>query len=89
MLFRSLKDFIKVVGESGQAGSQETKVDAKVEKNTKEELETAFNYRYLEEFAMSAAGEEISIGFNSSTSAGVFKDTKDPNYLHLIMPIKV
>ena len=83
------KNFIKVIGESGQAGSQETKVDAKVEKGTKEDLEIAFNYRYLEEFAMSVSGEEISMDFNNSTSAGVFKDTSDSDYLHLIMPIKV
>ncbi len=86
---KALKDSIKVTGESGQAGSQDTKVDAKVEKNSKDDFEISFNYRYLEDFIQSVSGDEIIMGFNNSTSAGVFKDSSDLNYLHLIMPVKV
>ncbi len=87
-----LKDSIKVSAESGQAGSQETKVDAKVESgisNFESGFEIAFNFRYLEDFIHSVTGEELSMEFVSSTSAGVFKDTSDENYLHLIMPVKM
>lgn len=88
-----MKDSIKISAESGQAGSQETKVDAKVEGGGPEvgtgKFEIAFNYRYLEDFIQSVKGEEISIGFNTPSSAGVFKDTLDPDYLHLIMPVKI
>jgi len=84
-----LKDSVKVYAESGQAGKQETKVDAKIEKNSNEDFEVAFNYRYLEEFLHSVTGEEISLEFLNPTSAGVFKDTSDTNYLHLIMPVKI
>lgn len=86
---KTLKDSIKVTAESGQAGSQDTKVDAKVEKKSNEDFEISFNYRYLEDFIQSVKGEEISIGFNTPSSAGVFKDTLDPDYLHLIMPVKI
>jgi len=84
-----LKDSVKVYAESGQAGKQETKVDAKIEKNSNEDFEVAFNYRYLEEFLHSVTGEEISLEFLNPTSAGVFKDTSDTNYLHFIMPVKI
>jgi DNA polymerase-3 subunit beta len=84
-----LKDSIKVTAESGQAGSQETKVDAKIKKTAGEEFEIAFNFRYLEDFLHSVTGEEVRIDLINSTSAGVFRDTSDSNYLHLIMPVKI
>jgi len=84
-----LKDSIKVSAESSAAGSQETRVDAKIEKSESGDFEIAFNYRYLEDFLRSVTGEEIKMEFINSTSAGVFKDTNDSDYLHLIMPVKV
>lgn len=84
-----LKDSIKISGESGQVGNQEMKIDAKVEKGVSEAFEIAFNFRYLEDFLHSVAGEEVSMEFVNSTSAGVFRDTSDNDYLHLIMPVKI
>lgn len=84
-----LKDSIKVSAESSAAGSQETKVDAKIDKGSPEEFKIAFNYRYIEDFLHSVAGEEIKMEFLNSTSAGIFRDTGDSNYLHLIMPVKI
>ena len=83
-----LKDSIKVSAESGAAGSQETKIDAKVEGSVKD-FEIAFNYRFLEDFVHSVTSEEIQMEFTNSNSAGVFKDTSDSDYLHLIMPVKI
>lgn len=88
-----LKDSLKVSAESGQAGSQETKVDAKVEGEASDinsgKFEIAFNYRYLEDFLHSVVGEEVEMNFLNPTSAGVFRDTSDSDYLHLIMPVRV
>ena len=84
-----LKDSIKISAESGQAGSQDTKVDAKVERTDSGDFEIAFNYKYLEDFLRSVSGEEIKIEFINQTSAGVFRDTSDSEYLHLIMPVKI
>jgi DNA polymerase-3 subunit beta len=86
---KALKDSIKVFAESGAAGSQETKVDAKIEKGGNEDFEIAFNFRFLEDFLHSVSGEEVLMEFTNSTSAGVFKDTLDQQFLHLIMPVKV
>ena len=82
-----LKDSINVSAESSAAGSQETKVDARVE-STEKSFEIAFNYRFVEEFLHSAIGEEVRIEFNSVSAPGVFTDTSDQSYLHLIMPVK-
>lgn len=83
-----LKDSVKFSAESSAAGSQETSVDAKVESGVKD-FETAFNYRFLEEFAHSVTGEEIKMEFSGVSSAGVFTDSTDESYLHLIMPVKI
>ncbi|KKS96217.1 MAG: polymerase III subunit beta protein [Microgenomates group bacterium GW2011_GWC1_43_13] len=83
-----LKDSINVSAESSAAGSQETKVDARVE-STEKNFEIAFNYRFVEEFLHSASGEEIKVEFTSITAPGVFTDTSDSSYLHLVMPVKV
>jgi DNA polymerase-3 subunit beta len=90
-----LKDSIKVSAESGTAGSQETSVDAKMEsgdpnlESGKNSFEIAFNYRFVEEFLHSVSGEEVKMEFSTVSAPGVFTDTSDSSYLHLIMPVKV
>ena len=83
-----LKDSIEISAESSQSGSQKTQVDARVETQEKG-FEIAFNYRFLEEFLHAASGEEVKIDFSSPSSPGVFKDTKDPDFLHLVMPVRI
>ncbi len=84
---KALKEGITISAESSQAGSQETKVEAKVEGENK--LEIAFNYKFLEDFLSSIKGEEVRIEFSSVDKAGLFLDPSDQNYLHLIMPVKI
>jgi DNA polymerase-3 subunit beta len=83
-----LKDSLKIYAESGQSGSQETKVEAKIEGGAKD-FEIAFNYHFLEEFLHSVQGEEINLEFSGVNAPGVFTDPKDSTYLHLIMPVKI
>jgi len=85
-----LNGSVKISGESGAAGSQETKVDAKIEGAISPDgFEIAFNYRFVEDFLHSASGEEIKMEFTNVASPGIFTDTSDSNYLHLIMPVKI
>ncbi|MEK7497798.1 MAG: DNA polymerase III subunit beta [Patescibacteria group bacterium] len=81
-----LKDSLKISAESGKSGSQEGSIEAKVEG---EEVEIVFNYRFIEEFLNVVEGEEVEIQLSNTTSPGVFLDPKDPDFLHLIMPVKV
>jgi DNA polymerase-3 subunit beta len=86
--FKLLKDGVKVSAESSQGGNQETKVDAKLEGGG-EDFEIAFNYKFVEDFIQSVAGEEIQMEFSTLDKAGVFTDPSDPDFLHLIMPVRV
>ncbi len=81
-----MKDSIKLSAESSQVGNQETIIDAKAEG---ELIEISFNYKFLEDFLRVVVGEEVLMEFNNASSPGVFTDPKDPNFLHLIMPVKV
>jgi DNA polymerase-3 subunit beta len=82
------KDVVKVLAESSASGSQETDVEAKVEGEVKD-FEIAFNYRFLEEFLHSVTGDEVKMEFTTVDKAGVFTDSSDKDYLHLIMPVRV
>lgn len=80
------KDSIEIYAESTQLGSQKAKLDAKVDGG---ELEISYNYRFIEEFLNTVKGEEVVLALVDSNSPGIFKDPKDPEFLHLIMPVKV
>lgn len=84
-----LKESLKISAESGSSGSQEAKVEAKVTNSESGELEISFNFRFLEDFLHSVIGEEVKMEFSGPNSPGLFTDTSDSSYLHLIMPVKV
>ena len=87
------KDSVKVLAESSSSGSQETQVEAKIEGEVSEinsgKFEISFNYRFLEEFLHSVVGDEVKMEFTTMDKAGVFTDSSDSEYLHLIMPVRV
>jgi len=84
------KDSLQVSAESSQSGSQEAKVDAKVEgiKDSKG-FDIAFNYRFIEDFLQTVDSDEILLEFSSENAPGVFTEKKDSNYLHLVMPVRM
>ena len=85
------KDSLGFFAESSSAGSQENKIDAKVEGDPElvEGLEIAFNYRFLEDFLHVVVGDEVEMKLNDAASPAIFKDPKDPDFLHLIMPVRI
>lgn len=74
-----------ISAKSSKSGKQEGSIDAKV---SGEKIIVAFNYKFIEDFLNVVTGEEIEVGFTDVASPGVFRDTSDSNYLHLIMPVK-
>lgn len=72
--------------ENATSGSQKTNVSAKIE--GEEEMNVSFNWRFINDFLGSVDGDEVEIRLINPTSPGVFADPKDPDYLHLIMPIR-
>lgn len=77
---------VKVSAESSKAGKQEGELPAKVEG---EPITIAFNWRFIDEYLGVVQGEEVVLSLNSTTSPGVFKDPKNPDLLHLIMPVRL
>ena len=76
---------IVINAESTKLGTHKSRVPAKVEGD---KVEIAYNYRYIEEFLNVVSGEDILLEFTNSAAAGVFRDVKEKNYLHLIMPVR-
>lgn len=81
-----VKEGLEVRAESSSTGREKYFVEAKVEG---EPLEISYNYRFIEEFLNAIKGNEVKIEFVDSNAPGVFYDTVDSNFLHLIMPVKV
>jgi DNA polymerase III subunit beta len=68
-------------------GQNETK--AVIAKLEGESMETAYNAKYLHDMVNSMTGDEIIYESNGMTAPGVFKDKKDKDYLHVIMPMRI
>lgn len=82
----SIKEHEVVVSaQSSKSGEEELSIPASVEG---EQMELSFNYRYIEELLTVVGGESITIKANDATTACLFLDPKDTDFLHLIMPVR-
>lgn len=72
--------------ESQTSGAGESKMEIKKEG---ENIEIAYNCKFLEDFLNSVKGENIEIDLNDPNSPGLFKDPSLPTLLHIIMPVKI
>ena len=82
------KGGVSVSSESEKTGTEVTHLDAKIE-GLEEELTVAYNFRFIEDFLGVVESEEVRLELTDGSSPGVFKDSKDPDFLHLIMPVKI
>lgn len=69
-----------------EVGENETKLSAKIEG---EGLNVAFNNRYLSDCLANLADTEIIFQASGELSPGLFTSSKDENFLHIIMPVRV
>lgn len=84
------ENLVDIISENQTNGSQETKIEVKVEGDlNKEGFTVAFNYRFLEEFLNSVKTDNILMEFSDSNAPGVFKEASNKDFLHLIMPVKI
>lgn len=75
-----------IQAKSSKSGEQKTVVPAKVQG---EDVSITFNYKFIEEFLQAVGGGEVDIELIDATTAAIFRDSAEKNYLHLIMPVKV
>lgn len=54
-----------------------------------EEQKIAFNYKFLLELLNHLEGKKIVIELLRSDSPAVFKSEKNPNFIHIIMPVRI
>ena len=80
------KNKIVISANAPSVGKNQIEIEAKT---TGEENEIAFNARYLLDFMSNTESETISFEMNGPLNPGVFKETDDPSFMHLIMPIRV
>lgn len=74
-----------VSAQSTKSGEEELSIPAKVEG---EQMELSFNYRYIEELLQVIAGDSITLKATDATTACLFLDPKDVDFLHLVMPVR-
>ncbi len=87
--FQIKNNKLQIIAESSNSGKQETEVEIKLdEKSVEKDLTILFNYKFLEDILKAIKSDDIEIEFNGQDKAGKFLDPKDPDFLHLIMPIK-
>ncbi|HZJ18341.1 MAG TPA: DNA polymerase III subunit beta [Patescibacteria group bacterium] len=80
------KEKIIVSANTPSVGENRVEIEAKTEG---EENEIAFNARYLLDFLGNIDDEDILFEMTGPLNPGVFKIKGEPNFLHLIMPIRV
>lgn len=68
-------------------GNNESKVA--ITKPEGDDMETAYNIKFLQDMLNVIKGDEILYETQGITSPGVFKDNEDPDFLHIIMPMRL
>lgn len=80
---------LKISANATERGENESELDIEVQGSQKNaEFSIAFNYRYLLDFLAVTTGE-LAIEFSTPTAPGVFRENSSPNFLHLVMPVRV
>lgn len=81
------KKGLKLSANTPQVGQDEDFIEAQVEG---EEMEIAFNYRFLLDLLANFPGKEVVFEASGPLNPGVFKPTSsDISFFHLIMPVRV
>lgn len=77
---------IDLTANAPQIGQNKVTVDARVEG---EPLEIAFNYKFVSDFLNVCKSQEIIIELNESLTPAFFHDQSDPEFTHIIMPVRL
>lgn len=84
--FKINKESMEISANSPQVGENKFSLGAKIEG---EEMEIAFNFRFLQGFLGAVEGNEVSLELNGSLNPAVFRSVGDESFLHVIMPVRL
>jgi len=73
------------IAANADVGDAEGEVEAALEGDP---VTIAFNARYLMEALQNVDGDQLALEFSGPLSPGVLKPTEDPDYVHVIMPVR-
>ena len=73
------------VSANAEIGDNEGEIEATVEG---EGMSIAFNARFLAEVLQNVDADQLALEFNGALSPGVFRPIGDPDYVHVIMPVR-
>jgi DNA polymerase III subunit beta len=82
----SSKGFVSVISMVQETGEHESKMEAEIDG---EELEIAFNSKYLLDLLNNVKSEKIVIKTKSSTTPCIFQPLEHNDYLHVIAPMQI
>jgi DNA polymerase III subunit beta len=77
---------LELTANAPQVGQNLIKIDSRTEG---ENLEVAFNYKFLTDFLGVCKSNEILIELNESLSPVFFHDQSDSSFTHIIMPVRL
>lgn len=80
-----IDDKVLISAENSQVGSNITEVEAEIEG---EKMEVAFNAKYLIDFLPVIESEYVDWETEGELKPSVFRDSKDDNWLQVVMPIR-
>ncbi|MCA9387304.1 DNA polymerase III subunit beta [Candidatus Dojkabacteria bacterium] len=78
---------IKLQSAVAEVGEGETNIEVS-NASGESDLKTAYTLRYLQDIVNHVEGEKIIFETKGPLAASVFKDSNDPNYVHLVMPMR-
>ena len=80
------KDALTIASVASETGTATSAVAAKT---SGDDVEIAFNARYMLEVLNIIGEEDVDLNFNGATMAGAITSSKDKNYIYIIMPLKL
>ena len=78
-------DGVQISANTAQVGDEKTRLTGEV---SGEELEVAFNSRYLLDALGHLDGSQVSFEIKSNLSPGVFRSVGDESLLTMVMPVR-
>lgn len=84
--FKINKETMEISANSPQVGENKFSLGAKIEG---EEMEVAFNFRFIQGFIGAVAGNEVSLELNGPLNPVIFRSVGDDSFLHVIMPVRL
>ncbi len=81
-----LEHEIKILSSAASLGEGEATLEAEIEG---EENEIAFNVKFLNDVLKTLSSKNVEMELSSGVEPALFKTTDDPDYVHIIMPVRV